>query len=94
MLSLCMLVDLHALWCFLVLFISPIVLVGNFKILGHVLARQEKKAWLSCVESKNLVDVCANHDIPWFNSYIGPNLRKARLDRAYVSTSFLLSFTK
>lgn len=91
------------LWNSLTLFPCPLILVGDFNMVeeiedrfqnkGSTISGREKKELEMCKGSNCVMDVCYNKDFTWSNSLKGSLDSKARLDRAYLSTGLMLSFS-
>ena len=52
---------------------------------GQVIAGTKKREWLALKNHLNLIDVGNTREFSWQNYGEGPSLRKARLDRCYIS---------
>ena len=52
---------------------------------GQVISGVEKREWLALKNRLNLIDVGNIGEFSWQNYGEGPMLRKARLDRCYIS---------
>ncbi|MCO5576231.1 hypothetical protein L7F22_030040 [Adiantum nelumboides] len=76
-------------------FYEPIVVIGDFNMVelskdrflnqGKVIAGSEKTSWNACKNHFNLVDIGVTGQFTWQNYGTGNLLRKARLDRCYIS---------
>ena len=76
-------------------FEEPAILIGDFNMVecfedryqrhGQIIAGEEKRQWLSLKKHLNLMDVANIGEFSWQNYGQGPMLRKARLDRCYIS---------
>ena len=76
-------------------FDDPAILVEDFNMVechqdryqkrGQIIAGVEKREWLALKNHLNLIDVGNTGEFLWQNYGEGPSLRKARLDRCYIS---------
>ena len=83
-------------------FDRAIVLIGNLNMVefpedsymkhGQTVSSSKKLAWNACKNHFNLVDIGNTGQFTWKNYGIGDLLRKARLDRCYVSQELSTNF--
>ena len=59
---------------------------------GKVVSSLEKRAWIACKNHFNLVDIGSTGQFTWQNYGVGDFLRKAQIDRCYVSQELSANF--